>query len=240
MLRNDRLLALGMSLAMATGCGGTPVGLDALAEAVESGFASSLSAESPPEPDGAAAVDDPCAGFALEEPIAPPPQTNFYLPLSCRSFPAAVPVDEDALVAVAPFGCYGGGVWLQWEGMQGTGALPHELLLDGSAQVDCSAGDLQPVFDEAAAGDGLAGASVAIKLVESYQFDGAGGCVRGLYELVELRFAASSQRVFNGYAFTPIQQLSEAACDGFIGLATTSPNADRRGEAASNPSPEDE
>jgi hypothetical protein len=167
-------------------------------------------------------LGDPCAQFVAGDPgPRPGPGTNAYLPLSCRSFEVVVPVSQDVLRAEAPFGCYGGGVHFEWDGMDTVGALRHDRVIDSADSMACSDADLAPIFQAASGGGGVAAAQVSLKTFESYQFSGSGGCVRGLYEVVELRFLPSPARLFSGYAFTVIQELPEASCELLIDISAS-------------------
>jgi hypothetical protein len=84
----------------------------------------------------------------------------------------------------------------------------------------CSAEDLQPIRQEALNNGGLAQARVTVETIESYQFGAAADqCVRGFYEYVTVHFTSSPSRAFSNYAFTPIQNLTDAQCDQLIAIA---------------------
>lgn len=161
---------------------------------------------------------------ALSQP--PPPRTlparssaraNGYLPLSFKQFVTTMPLHAGSLIAQPPYGCYGGGVWLDWTEIGAVGTLPHTTLLE-SDPLDCSDSDLHAVRQEAAANGGNVQAEVTLWTEESFQYGVADTCVRGFYEFLQVRLPGTS-RVFSNHAFVKVQELTASQCDQLITIA---------------------
>lgn len=144
-------------------------------------------------------------------------RTNKYLKLSSRQFETNIHINDYSLWSTAPFGCYGGGVWLWWFEVNSVGALPHDARFDATV-TDCDDADIQELRQKAATQDGTAEAAVTVRMDESYQFGSGDDCVRGLYEYVEIRFVGN-ERVFSNYAYTMVQELSASQCEQLIAIS---------------------